>query len=99
MKSFSKSDKTTKSNTAFREAIVVAIVAALLLLVPLLAMQVSGEMTWSLFDFGAAWSLLVGAGLAYKLVTRKSINITYKATGAIAVGTRSSSYGRILPLD
>jgi len=54
-------------------------VALGLLLVPLVAMQVSAEWNWGLFDFGFAFVLLFGTGLTYELVASKVDNRVYKA--------------------
>ncbi|WP_348671989.1 hypothetical protein [uncultured Abyssibacter sp.] len=42
-----------------------------LLLVPLLAMQVTDEVAWGLMDFVAAAGLLLGAGFTYQFVARR----------------------------
>lgn len=44
---------------------------ALLLLLPLLAMQFTREVAWTGFDFVVAALLLIGGGAAYDLVTRR----------------------------
>lgn len=44
---------------------------ALLLCVPLVAMQFTNEVNWSLLDFAAMGILLVGAGITCELVLRK----------------------------
>lgn len=74
-------------NPAYRSAIGVALAAAFVLLLPLLAMQITGEVVWDLADFAVAWTLLVGAGLTYKLVARKMGNIAYRAAVGVAVAT------------
>lgn len=48
---------------------IVALVTAAILLVPFIAMQVTGEVSWSTFDFVVAGVLLAGTGLAYVLST------------------------------
>ena len=73
--------------TAYRYAIGVALAAAFILLLPLLAMQITDEVVWDLADFAVAWTLLVGAGLTYKLVARKMGNIAYRAAVGAAVAT------------
>jgi hypothetical protein len=79
-------DGTKMSTTAYRSAIRVALATALVLLVPLVAMQISGEVQWSLFDFAFAGALLGGTGLLLELVVRKPRNILPRAlAGAIAV--------------
>jgi hypothetical protein len=65
----------------------IMLAAALILLLPLLAMQFTHEVVWDLPDFAAAWALLVGAGLAYKLATRKAGNTAYRAGVGVAVAT------------
>ena len=65
----------------------IMLAAALLLLLPLLAMQITDEVTWTLSDFVVAWALLVGAGLAYKLATRKAGNTAYRVAVGVAVAT------------
>jgi nitrate reductase NapE component len=42
------------------------------LLVPLIAMQFSNEVNWTVFDFIVAGILLVGTGLTCELIMRKS---------------------------
>lgn len=49
----------------------VVLVTAAILLVPLIAMQLSGEVNWTAFDFVVAGVLLAGTGLAYVLSTMK----------------------------
>lgn len=44
--------------------------AALILLVPLLAMQFTDEVVWTLLDFTVAGALLVGTGVIYVLSAR-----------------------------
>jgi cytidylate kinase len=66
---------------------IIGIMAAFLLLLPLLAMRISDEVVWDLADFAVAWALLVGAGLTYKLATRKAGNIAYRAAVGVAVAT------------
>ena len=45
--------------------------AALLLLIPLIAMQFTSEVKWSFFDFIVAGFLLFGTGLVLELILRK----------------------------
>ena len=49
--------------------------AAILLLVPLVAMQFTSEVKWSFFDFLVAGFLLFGAGLLLELILRKAKTI------------------------
>lgn len=66
-----------------RAAARVAALTAMLLLVPLLAMQLTDEANWAPGDFVAAGGLLFSAGMAYVLATRRA-----RTTGQkLAVGT------------
>ena len=70
-----------------KDIIGIMLAAAFILLLPLLAMQITEEVVWDLADFAVAWALLVGAGLTYKLATRKAGNIAYRAAVGVAVAT------------
>jgi len=74
-------------NSMFRYFVGFALAVAFILLLPLLAMQITDEVNWDLVDFAVAWTLLVGAGLTYKLVVRKIGNIAYRAAVGVAVAT------------
>jgi hypothetical protein len=64
----------------------VALATAFILLVPLVAMQISDEVDWGLADFVFAGVLLGGTGLVLELAARKAANLAYLATAtAIAV--------------
>lgn len=65
----------------------VALATAFVLLLPLLAMQITDEVAWDLADFAVAGVLLFGAGLTYELVARKAGNIAYRAAVGVAVAT------------
>jgi hypothetical protein len=73
------------SRTAYRSGVRVALATALVLLVPLVAMQFSDEVDWGLFDFAVAGALLAGTGLLFELAARKPGNIAYRAA-AIVIG-------------
>lgn len=72
-------------NTAYRSAAGVALAAAFILLLPLLAMQITDEVVWDLADFAFAWALLFGTGLTYKLVAGKTGNIAYRSAVGVAL--------------
>lgn len=59
--------------------------AALLLLLPLVAMQFTDQMNWGVFDFVLAGALLFGAALAYELMARMVANWAYRAAVALAL--------------
>lgn len=83
----SKNISPKKQIFVFQAAIIPAIAASILLLVPLIASQVTDEVNWSIFDFITAWILLFSAGFTYKLITGKINNIVYRAAAAITVAT------------
>ena len=58
-----------KSNTSKRILIIIGIVL-LILSIPLIAMKLTDEVKWDIFDFMAAGMLLVGTGLAVEFVLR-----------------------------
>ena len=67
-----------------RRLMVWAGVVALVLLMPLVAIQFTEEVNWSLFDFAYMGALLFGTGLAYELLVRKAENIPgYRAAVGI----------------
>ena len=68
-----------------RNIIRIVLAAALILLLPLLAMQITDEVVWDLTDFAVAFVLLVGTGLMYELAVRKSGNIAYRAAIGVAL--------------
>ena len=56
----------------------IVIIVALLLLIPLVAMQFTNEVNWTLSDFVVMGALLLGTGLLCELVMRKVNNIKYR---------------------
>lgn len=60
---------------------------ALILCIPLVAMQFNQEVNWSAFDFIIMGLLLFSVGFAYLIVTRYMSNIVYKAAVAMALGS------------
>jgi uncharacterized protein YqgC (DUF456 family) len=58
-----------------------------LLLVPLIAMQFTEEIQWTLFDFLIAGLLLSGTGLAYLFIKKVSHSIKYRVALAITLLT------------
>jgi len=63
-----------------------ALATASLLLIPLLAMQFTQEVNWTLLDFAVAGTLLFGAGLAFILVARLGHSVAYRLAAGVAVG-------------
>lgn len=68
-----------------RSIVAVACATALLLLVPLTAMQFTGEVNWTALDFAVAGALLFGSGLSFVLLARLAHGATHKLAAAIAV--------------
>ncbi|GAB3803633.1 hypothetical protein GCM10028819_33820 [Spirosoma humi] len=73
--------------TQNRRLIGILLTVALLLSVPLIAMQFTNEVKWSPFDFIVAGILLFGTGLTGELVIRKVNRMNYRIAiyGAILV--------------
>lgn len=59
--------------------------AAFILLLPLLAMQVTDEVVWSPADFAVAGVLLIGTGLVYRVAFTKAGNSAYRAAAGVAL--------------
>lgn len=76
-----------KPGTIFQNVLPVAIVSALLLLIPLMAKLTLEEMKWDLFDFVAAWILFFGAGVTYRLIIRKMNHKIYRLALGLAIAT------------
>ena len=74
------------SRPAYRSVVRVALVVTFILLLPLLAMQMTGQVVWSLFDFVVAAALLTGTGLLLELAARKARNHSYRAAAVVAIG-------------
>jgi hypothetical protein len=72
------------SNT-LKSIIAVAVATALLLLVPLVAMQFTHEVNWTALDFAVAGALLFGSGVSFVLLTRLARNAAHKLAAGIAV--------------
>jgi hypothetical protein len=68
-----------------RSAVRIGLATMLVLLVPLVGMQFTAEVNWSVFDFAAAAALLGGSGLLLDRAARKPRDIAYRSA-AIAVG-------------
>ena len=58
-----------RHNTAKHLLVILGVTGAILL-VPLVAMQLTSEVTWTGFDFAVAAALLIGTGLLFELALR-----------------------------
>ncbi len=81
-----------KSKPAYRSVVRVALVTACILLLPLIAMQITDEVDWGLADFAFAGVLLGGTGLLLELAARKTANLAYLAA-ATAIGVAAIVFG------
>src|SRR5688500_9655390 len=69
-------------NKHVKNIIYLALVTASLLMVPLVGMQFSDEVLWTLSDFVFAGTLIFGTGLLYQLATSMTGSTSYR----VAVG-------------
>lgn len=74
----------SKLNTTNR-LIVWTVIIVLILLIPLVAMQLTEEINWDLFDFILMGSVLFVAGLTYEMVARRSEKIVYRIAFGIGL--------------
>ena len=68
-----------------RRLVVWAIIVALILLVPLVAMQFTDEVNWTRSDFVVAGLLLFGSALIYELATNNMTNTKNRLAVGIVV--------------
>ncbi len=65
----------------------VAVVTGLLLLIPIVAMQFTKDVNWSVIDFLVMGVLIFSTGLAFVLIIRNSQNFIYRVAIASAIGS------------
>ena len=65
--------------------IVILLTVLLLLLIPLIAMQFTGEVNWTIFDFLVAAILLLGTGIMFELAIRKIKNIKFRVAAFVII--------------
>ena len=88
MKILSKFYKTINADkTEYRLAAGIVLAVAFILLLPLLAMQITDEVDWDQTDFAVAGALLVGTILTYKLAAKRTGNFAHRAAVGIALAT------------
>jgi hypothetical protein len=80
------------SKTFYRSAVRVALGVAIILSLPLVAMQITDDVVWSLADFAVAGVLLATIGIALELSVRKAGNLA-AALGIAAVGVAAGVVG------
>jgi hypothetical protein len=89
----STQERTMKaSKTLYRSAVRVALGVALILSLPLVAMQFSDEVVWSLADFVLLGILLTIIGIAVEMAVRKAGNLAI-ALGIAALGVAAAVFG------
>jgi hypothetical protein len=64
----------------------VGLITVIILMVPLVAMQFTDEVRWSVADFIVMGALLFGTGMLLLLVLRQSAHIAYRAAMGLAIG-------------
>jgi hypothetical protein len=70
-----------------RNIIIYAIVTALILSIPLIAMQFTDEVKWTAFDFVFATVALMGSALIFEFVSSRGGTFAYRAATGLAVFT------------
>ena len=68
-----------------KRLIIILLTSAILLLIPLIAMQFTDEVNWTLFDFIVAAVLLFGTGLMCELVIRKVNKTKFRIAICVAL--------------
>ena len=68
-----------------KRLIIILLTSAIILLIPLIAMQFIDEVNWTLFDFIIAGALLLGTGLMCELAIRKINKIKYRIAICVAL--------------
>jgi len=68
-----------------KRLIIIVIITAILLIIPLIAMQFTDEVNWTLLDFVVAGVLLIGTGLMCGFVMRKTNKIGYRVAVCAAI--------------
>jgi hypothetical protein len=98
----SSTRKQVMKNKTYRSAVRVALATAFILLLPLVAMQITDAVAWGVADFVFAGALLGGTGLLLELAARKPGKIAYRAAAtaiglaAIVLGEADDAPGLVL---
>ena len=88
MESSSKLKSILLSPQSLPEAAIAPAIGALIVItIPLVAMQFTAEVVWTLSDFVIAWSILFLIGFAYQAISRKTQHFAFKIATGIAAFT------------
>ena len=68
-----------------KRLIIIVLTSVIILLIPLIAMQFTDDVNWTLSDFFIAGALLLGIGLMCELALRKINNTKYRITICVAL--------------
>ena len=68
-----------------KRQIIIVFGVLFLLTIPLIVMQFTDEVDWTLLDFIVAGALLLGTGLICEIVIRKVSNVSYRIVICIAL--------------
>lgn len=63
----------------------IVLIAAVFLLIPLIGMQFTSEVVWTMGDFVFAGVLIIGVGLAYEFVASREQKLIYKVAVALSL--------------
>ncbi len=63
----------------------IVLTVVILLLIPLIAMQFTDEVNWTIFDFFVAAILLLGTGLMFELAIRKINKIKFRIAACVVL--------------
>lgn len=80
-------DAMKTENSALRLAARPVLAAAVLLMVPLVAMRLTDQVAWTLADFVVMGALVVGTGVLYELAAMKAGSTMYRLAAGVALGT------------
>jgi hypothetical protein len=72
---------------AYRSTIRLVLATAVVLSVPLIAMQFTDEVVWTVSDFVFASSVLIGTGLLYQVATRRTGDLSYRLAAGAGLGS------------
>lgn len=81
------SERTATPMLPRRKLVRLVLVTAFILSVPLVAMQFSDEVSWTVLDFVIGGALLFGTGLGFELVAMKAGSNAYRAAAGLAFAT------------